>query len=108
MRKQSVAGVKPPSRSCKDPDCPWHGSISIRGRLLYARLVSQKAKGLAVLERDYYQYVPKYSRYEKRRSRVHAHISPCLNVKEGEQVIAAECRPLAKTVSFVVLGGQGE
>ncbi|MEM0118601.1 MAG: 30S ribosomal protein S17 [Conexivisphaerales archaeon] len=108
MRKQSVAGVRPPTKSCRDPDCPWHGTISIRGKLLYGRLASLKAKGLAVLERDYYQYVPKYSRYEKRRSRVHAHIPPCVSAEVGDNIVAAECRPLAKTVSFVVLGGQGE
>lgn len=108
MRKPSVQGVKPPGKSCRDPDCPWHGTLPTRGKLLYGKIAALKAKGLAVIERDYYQYVPKYSRYEKRRSRIHAHLPPCVSVSEGEQVVAAECRPLAKTISFVVLGGQGE
>jgi small subunit ribosomal protein S17 len=107
MRKPSVQGVKSPSRTCSDLDCPWHGTVSLRGKLLYGRLASHKARGLAVIERDYYHYLPKYSRYEKRRSRIHAHLPPCVSAKEGEQVVAAECRPLSKTVSFVVLGGQG-
>ncbi|MDG6933587.1 MAG: 30S ribosomal protein S17 [Nitrososphaerota archaeon] len=107
-RKQSILGTKAPSRSCEDPDCPWHGTVSTRGKLVYGRLVSRKARGLAVIERDYYQFVSKYSRYEKRKSRIHAHLAPCISAKEGQQVIAAECRPLSKSISFVVVGAQGE
>jgi len=32
-----------------------------------------------------------------------AHNPPCLDVKEGEVVKVAECRPISKTVSFVVV-----
>lgn len=62
-----------------------------------------KAKDLAVVEREYLHYIPKHMRYEKRRSRLHAHLPPCLGVGEGDTVTVAECRPLAKTVSFVVI-----
>jgi len=31
------------------------------------------------------------------------HSPPCLNVKMGDWVRIAECRPLSKTVSFVVI-----
>jgi small subunit ribosomal protein S17 len=77
--------------------------LRVRGRLLKGRAVSVKGKGLAVVEREYLHYIPKYMRYEKRRNRLHAHLPPCLNVIEGDAVTIAECRPLAKTVSFVVV-----
>lgn len=95
--------VKPPQKSCNDPRCPFHGGLRVRGRLLSGRAVSVRAKGLAVIEREYLHYLPKYMRYEKRRSKLHAHLPPCLNVGEGDTVTIAECRPLAKTVSFVVI-----
>ncbi|MBQ7621081.1 MAG: 30S ribosomal protein S17, partial [Candidatus Methanomethylophilaceae archaeon] len=32
-----------------------------------------------------------------------AHASPCLGLKVGDKVTIAECRPLAKTETFVVI-----
>jgi small subunit ribosomal protein S17 len=34
---------------------------------------------------------------------VHAYLPSCVEVKEGDEVRIAECRRLAKTVSFVVI-----
>ncbi|MCP8309640.1 MAG: 30S ribosomal protein S17 [archaeon] len=95
--------VKPPKKSCDDDLCPFHGSLSIRGRILEGKAVSIKAKDMAIIEREYLHYIKKYMRYEKRRSKIHAHLPPCLDVNEGDSVKIAECRPLAKTVSFVVI-----
>ncbi|MEM3436905.1 MAG: 30S ribosomal protein S17 [Nitrososphaerales archaeon] len=95
--------VKPPAKSCNDELCPFHGSLSIRGRILEGKTVSIKAKDMAIIEREYLHYIKKYMRYEKRRSKIHAHLPPCLGVKEGDSVKIAECRPLAKTISFVVI-----
>ena len=47
--------------------------------------------------------VPKYQRYEKRRSKVHAHNPPCITAKIGDIVTIAECRRLSKTKSYVVV-----
>ena len=47
--------------------------------------------------------VPKYQRYEKRRSKVHAHNPPCITAKVGDIVTIAECRRLSKTKSYVVI-----
>lgn len=107
MRNVGIQGVRPPNKTCSDKNCPWHGDISVRGRVLHGRAVSLKAKGLAVVQREYYHYVRKYSRYEKRRSRIHAHLPSCISLKDGEEVVVAECRPISKTVSFVVVGRAG-
>jgi small subunit ribosomal protein S17 len=61
-----------------------------------------------VVRRDYLQYVPKYKRYERRHGHVSAHSPSCLEVKQGDHVKIAECRPLSKTVSFVVIEKAGE
>jgi small subunit ribosomal protein S17 len=36
-------------------------------------------------------------------SKMHAYLPDCIGVQEGEEVLIAECRPLSKTVSFVVI-----
>lgn len=58
---------------------------------------------MIVVSREYPRPVPKYKRYERSRSKVHAYLPECIEVKEGEEVVVAECRPLSKTVSFVVV-----
>lgn len=101
--KMSTLSLKKPRKSCDDEDCPFHGTLSIRGRVLDGAVISAKMDKTVVVRRDYQLYVPKFKRYERRHSHVNAHNPPCLNVKEGEHVRIAECRPLSKTVSFVVV-----
>ena len=93
----------PPQKSCDDVDCPFHGSLAIRGKILHGVVASSSMSKTVVVERDIAHYVPKYMRYEKRRSRINAHNPPCIDAKEGDKVRIAECRPLSKTVSFVVV-----
>src|SRR5579872_4096498 len=95
--------VKAPERTCEDEDCPFHGSLRIRGKLLTGRVVSVSAKNLAVVQRESFQYNKKYLRYLKKRHKLHAHLSPCLDLKLGDIATVAECRPISKTVSFVVV-----
>ncbi|MFQ5711077.1 MAG: 30S ribosomal protein S17 [Candidatus Geothermarchaeales archaeon] len=92
-----------PAKSCDDVNCPFHGKLSVRGITLTGKVVSFKMDKTAVLEREFIRYVKKYKRYEKRRTRINVHVPPCLDLSVGDQVLAAECRPLSKTVSFVVV-----
>lgn len=95
--------VKPPKKECKDPKCPFHGSLPIRGQIFEGIVVSSKASKTAIIRRDYLHYIPKYERYERRRSRIVAYNPECINAKEGDKVKVAECRPLSKTKHFVVV-----
>jgi small subunit ribosomal protein S17 len=95
--------VEYPKESCNDLNCPFHGSLSTRGKIIEGKVVSNKAKATVVVERSYLHYVKKYMRYEKRRSRIMAHNPPCINAKEGDVVKIVECRPISKNVSFVVI-----
>jgi small subunit ribosomal protein S17 len=94
---------KKPKKTCEDRNCPFHGSLSVRGRVLDGVVVSAKMDKTVVVERKYLQFSPKFVRYERRHSHIPSHNPPCLDVKEGERVRIAECRPLSKTVSFVVV-----
>jgi len=100
----SWQGLQPPQTVCNDKKCPWHGNVRVRGVLLTGRVVKARMKNTVVVEREYLVWVPKYMRYERRRSRIHAHNPPCIGAKEGDVVLIGETRPLAKSVAFVVLG----
>jgi small subunit ribosomal protein S17 len=95
--------AKPPEKVCSDKKCPWHGSVSIRGKILEGIVVSAKAPKTAIVERDYLHYIPKYERYERRRSRIAAHNPDCIAAKEGDKVKIAECRKLSKTKAWVIV-----
>lgn len=95
--------VRKPEKECEDVDCPFHGTLPVRGQVLEGEVVSDKAPKTVVVLRSYLKKIEKYERYEKRRSKLHAHNPPCINAKVGDIVKIAECRPLSKTKNFVVI-----
>jgi small subunit ribosomal protein S17 len=100
--------VTEPEEPCSDVNCPFHGTLSVRGQTLEGTVASTDMEKTVVVEREYDVHVPKYDRYMKRRSRVPAHAPPCVALSEGDTVRIAETRPLSKTKSHVVvetLGG---
>ena len=104
MVKESIGvPVNPPERECQDKRCAWHGSLPVRGMTFQGTVSSSKAKDTVVVEWGHTHLVPKYERYERRRSRVVAHNPECMKAREGDEVIIAECRPLSKTKHFVVV-----
>lgn len=104
-RKTRDIGIdaKPPDKVCSDPNCCWHGKLSIRGKILEGIVVSSKAQKTAIIEREFFHYLPKYERSERRHSRIAAYNPLCISAKEGDKVKIAECRPLSKTKAFVVI-----
>ncbi|NYT04971.1 MAG: 30S ribosomal protein S17 [Methanomicrobiales archaeon] len=103
MAKNIGLNVPVPERECTDVNCPFHGTLPVRGQVITGKVVSDRMQGSVVIARDYLHYVKKYKRYEKRSSKLHAHNPPCLGVKVGDTVRIAECRPLSKTKTFVVV-----
>jgi small subunit ribosomal protein S17 len=94
---------KKPKKTCDDMNCPFHGELPVRGRVLEGTVVSAKMDKTVIVERDYLSYISKFKRYERRRSRIPSHKPPCIDVKEGDRVVIAESRPISKTVGFVVV-----
>ncbi len=95
--------VKPPTSSCSDPRCPFHGNLKVRGRVMEGVVVSDRMQKTVTVAIERLHYVPKYERYERRTSKIHAHNPPCINAKVGDRVKIAECRRLSKTKAFVVV-----
>lgn len=96
--------VAEPDETCSDEDCPFHGTLSVRGQTIEADVASTDMEKTVVVEREYDVKVPKYDRQMKRRSRIPAHAPDCLDLAVGDSVTIAECRPLSKTKSHVVVG----
>ena len=95
--------VEPPKKVCKDIKCPFHGRLSLRGKVFTGEVVSDKAPKTVVVRWGYPRYITKYERYERRHSRVAAYNPECIDSKKGDIVKIAECRPLSKTKSFTVI-----
>jgi small subunit ribosomal protein S17 len=94
---------KQPKKTCDDKNCPFHGTLAVRGRVLDGVVATAKMDKTIIVEREYLQFSKKFVRYQRRRSHIPSHSPPCIEVKEGDRVRVAECRPISKTVSFVVV-----
>ena len=86
-----------------DSNNPFNGSLSVRGKIFEGIVIKAKAKQTVTLQKESPIYFTKFRRYGRSKSRIHAHVPSNLDVKEGDHVIAAECRPISKSVSFVVV-----
>ncbi len=105
VRKTMDLGLQitPPENECSDPNCPFHGRLSVRGSLFEGTVVRTRQQGSIVVVRHRLRYDSKYHRYSRRSSRMRVHSPPCLELNEGDVIRIGECRPLSKTISFVAL-----
>jgi small subunit ribosomal protein S17 len=107
MVKKKIRNIgieaKPPKKECKDIKCPWHGPLSLRGKIFVGEVVSDRAPKTVIVKWDYSHYIPKYERYERRNTKVAAYNPECIHANKGDVVKIAECRPLSKTKSFCVI-----
>jgi len=93
--------TKPPLSGEKNN--PFNGSLSIRGKLFEGIIVNAKAKHTVTIEKKSFINFSKFKRYGRSKNRIHAHVPSNLTVQVGDYVVAAECRPISKSVSFVVV-----
>jgi len=98
-----LLSMKKPNKECDDVNCPYHGTLSVRGKTVKGTVVSDKMQKSVVIKIEYTRYFQKYERYARMSSRITAHNPPCIDAQTGDVVIIAECRPLSKTKNFVVI-----
>jgi len=103
VRNIGIPNVEPPEKTCDDINCPFHGNLAVRGRVMDGIVTTTRMHKTVVFQQDFLSLVKKYSRYERRRSRKLAHLPPCMEAKIGDKVKVVECRPLSKNVSCVVV-----
>ena len=82
---------------------PFNGTLSIRGKIFEGTVINAKANGTIVIQKETPIYFKKFKRFGRSKNKIHAHVPSNINVEEGDYVIAAECRPISKSVSFVVV-----
>ena len=99
MAKSKSKNVK----KCTDKNCPIHGSLSVRKKLIQGKVISSKAPKTVTIEWERRVYVPKYERYMKKWSRVKAHKPSCIDLNKGDLVKISSCRPLSKTKKYCVI-----
>ena len=97
--------VKEPKKKLveNEKNNPFNGSLSIRGKLFEGTVINAKAKGTAVIQKESPIYFKKFKRYGRSKNKIHAHVPSNIIVQEGDHVIAAECRPISNSVSFVIV-----
>ena len=88
---------------CNDKKCFRHGNVSVRGGRLIGKVVSAKARRTVIVEIEMARRIPKYHRWERRRSKISAHNPPCIRAKEGDVVLLGETRKLSKTKAWTVM-----
>ena len=103
MTKNIGLPVTVPDKECTDKHCPFHGHLSVRGKLFAGKVVSAKAKNTIVLQKESPLYFSKFKRYARSKNTIHAYKPSCIDLEEGDSVLTAECRPVSKSVSFVVV-----
>lgn len=105
MKKAKNIGieVKLPSKACEDKHCPFHGKISLRGKILVGQIIKTNVHKTAILEFSRLHFIPKYERYEKRRTKLKVHNPTCINAKKGDKVTVMETKPISKTKNFVII-----
>ncbi len=103
IRDIGIEVKNPPKKVCNDEKCPYHGHLKIRGKIFQGVVLSAKMDKTVVVGWEYLRKIKKLKRYMRCRTKVAAHNPPCINAKEGDIVRIAECKPLSKTKSFVVI-----
>ena len=103
MKKSIGVDIEAPAEECDSPSCAWHGIVAVRGRIFRGVVRHSKSKNTAMVEWGYHKFIPKYERYERRKTRVTAHNPDCIKAKEGDVVVIGECKPISKTKHFIIL-----
>ena len=90
---------------CNDLRCHFHGNLKVRGRT-FEGIVTKKFHKRIVIEFGRMNYVRKYERYSKSKTKIHARLPECMekDIEVGDLVKVQECRPLSKIVHAVVIG----
>ena len=92
-----------PKETCSDSHCPFHGGARVRGRTFTGKVMKDVFHKTATIEFPRLFFIPKYDRYEKRRTRIKVHVPSCIAIKPGSVIKIGETRPISKTKNFVVV-----
>jgi len=105
--KKEILGFPAPARAFDskyyDKNCPFTGGLTVKKELLKGKVIRRDINKSATIEWHRPYYIPKYERYEMRRSRLRVHNPPALDAQVGQTVVVARTRPLSKTKNYVII-----
>ena len=61
-----------------DQNCPFYGSLRLRGQIIEGTVSSIGMSNSIIVQREVTRYMKKYERYEKRTRRYAAHLPSCI------------------------------
>jgi small subunit ribosomal protein S17 len=77
--------------------------VGTRGRT-FKGTVTKVFPTRVVIEFERTIYIPKYERYQKKKSKLHAKLPEGMKIELGDYIKIQETRPLSKIIHFKVLG----
>src|SRR3989344_4068395 len=105
--QKEVLGITAPERAYDskyyDKNCPFTGGLVVKKELLTGTVIKKDTNKSATIEWFRPHYIPKYERYEMRKSTLRVHNPPCLDAQVGQSVLVARTRPLSKTKHHVII-----
>ena len=105
--QETVLGIPAPQSAYDsanyDKKCPFTGGLVVKKELLTGKIIKKDTNKSATIEWFRSHYVPKYERFEMKRSRLRVHNPPALNAQIGQTVLVARTRPLSKTKHHVII-----
>ncbi|MDP3881629.1 MAG: 30S ribosomal protein S17 [Nanoarchaeota archaeon] len=100
--KKSYKQEKKEKMNTKENNTSVSTAFSSRGRA-FEGVVTKKFPTRIVVEFERIVHMPKYERFYKKKSRLHAKLPKDLNVEVGDYVLVRECRPLSKIIHFILI-----
>ena len=103
---KTVLNVDAPEKKANgnnDKNCPFYGQLNVKKANLVGTVIKKDAHGTATIEWVRSKFVPKYERFQYRRSRVRVHNPASINAAVGEKVLLARTRPISKTKHHVII-----
>ncbi len=105
--KKNVLGELAPERANDsqnyDKNCPFTGGLTVKKETLKGIIVKKDINKSATIEWSHSRYVPKYERYEFKKSRLRVHNPPAIDAQVGQTVLVAKTRPISKTKHHVII-----
>jgi small subunit ribosomal protein S17 len=76
--------------------------VSTRGRIFKGIVIGKFPKRVTI-EFERTVYIPKYERFLKKNTKIHARLPEDIDADVGDYVKIQECRPLSKIIHFLVV-----
>ena len=76
---------------------------SLRGREFVGVVIKDSGNKTVTIEFPRLIYLPKYERYEKRKSRIKVHVPSGKKLNLGDKIRVVETRQISKTKNFILV-----